>query len=170
MPNRAILAVILIFLSCEISWAEEDFIIRIKLSEFRLDLYQQNQIIASFDAATPQITPKNLPVEALVAGVEKNPGWHPTEGTREAYRNKKGIDLPEFLPPGDARNAMGKGLIRLNFIVPGSMDSNVVIHGTNEEKMIGKKISRGCIRLRNNDIETLIDWIKGRTVRVIFEN
>lgn len=148
---------------------EGQLLIRIKLSEFRLDLYVEDIVVASFTVATPAVMPRNLPVEARVRNFTMNPRWYPTKATREYYFRKKGIDLPEVLEFGDSRNAMGRAIIRLDFIKPGAMHSAVAIHGTNDEKTIGVAISRGCIRMHNADIEKLVDLIKGKSVKVIFE-
>ncbi|KKR36118.1 MAG: ErfK/YbiS/YcfS/YnhG superfamily protein [Candidatus Yanofskybacteria bacterium GW2011_GWE1_40_10] len=154
----------------EVTLAQESSLsIRIKLSEFRLDVYDGDIIIANFDIATPAVMPKNLPVEALIRNFEMNPRWYPTELTREYYLKRRGIALPKVLEFGDPRNAMGRAIIRLDFIKPGVMPSAVAIHGTNDEKSIGTSISRGCIRMRNVDVEGLVNLIGRNKARVIFE-
>ncbi len=40
-----------------------------------------------------------------------------------------------------------------------SMKRFIYIHGTNEEYLIGKKVSKGCIRMRNDDIMKLFDKV-----------
>jgi lipoprotein-anchoring transpeptidase ErfK/SrfK len=168
----AITALFCILFFSNISLAQqiqEEFLIDIKLSEFKLTLIDKNSQSSEFKIATPAVTPKSLPIEAIVLAVERDPYWHPTERTREAYLRQRNIELPILLRPGDPRNAMGKGLIRLKYSRSGLIDGNVVIHGTNDEESIGKKISRGCIRLYNKDIITIIQTIQNKSTRVIFQ-
>ncbi|MBU2109538.1 L,D-transpeptidase [Patescibacteria group bacterium] len=67
----------------------------------------------------------------------------------------KKIVLPEKIKPGDPRNAMG-------------IDPAIRIHGTNDKSSIGKRISRGCIRLRNEDILKLAEYIENKKIKVLF--
>jgi hypothetical protein len=41
-----------------------------------------------------------------------------------------------------------------------SLERYIYIHGTPETTELGKPGSRGCIRMRNNDIIELADWVK----------
>lgn len=43
------------------------------------------------------------------------------------------------------------------------------IHGTSEPETIGKEMSNGCIRLRNEDVEELFNYVKAKTKVVIQE-
>ncbi|OHB46676.1 MAG: hypothetical protein A2106_03695 [Planctomycetes bacterium GWF2_40_8] len=43
------------------------------------------------------------------------------------------------------------------------------IHGTTEPETIGKEMSNGCIRLRNEDVEELFNYVKAKTEVVIQE-
>ena len=162
--------IILIFIIAmpSIVRAQEDYLIIIRLSEFKLVLMANDGTSQEYVVATPTTTPKSLPVEATVRSVQINPSWNPTAPTREAYLRRTNMELPISIKPGDPRNAMGRGIIRLNYLVPGSMDPNVVIHGTNDEKSIGKKVSRGCIRMHNDDIEKIIRIIQNKKTKVIF--
>ncbi len=46
--------------------------------------------------------------------------------------------------------------------------SGIAIHGTNDEASLGYNASSGCIRMNNNDIEELLDFIK-RDMKIIIE-
>ena len=41
-----------------------------------------------------------------------------------------------------------------------SYKRKIYIHGTQEEGLIGKPASHGCIRMRNNDVTELYDLVK----------
>ncbi|MFQ5787157.1 MAG: L,D-transpeptidase, partial [Thermodesulfobacteriota bacterium] len=43
------------------------------------------------------------------------------------------------------------------------------IHGTTEPDSIGKEMSNGCIRLTNEDVEELFNYVKAKTKVVIQE-
>ena len=51
-----------------------------------------------------------------------------------------------------------------------SYDRNIYIHGTNEEGLIGKPASHGCIRMKNHDIITLYEQVNPDQLIVILNN
>lgn len=116
----------------------------------------------------PIAIPKNdwlpLPLVGEVKRIEFNPWWHPTKATRIAYFKKKGIDLPKVVPPGDPKNAMGKAKIVVQFE---NFQEPIRIHGTNDPNSIGQRISRGCIRMHNEDILELTKIIKNSKTKVV---
>ncbi len=99
--------------------------------------------------------------------IEFNPIWYPTEGTRESYFRRRGIELPTAIGPDDPRNAMGKVKIFVRF---DGINMPIRIHGTNVPSSIGKKISRGCIRLLNEDAVELAKIIQNTKTKVVFKN
>lgn len=102
-----------------------------------------------------------------VIKIEFNPFWYPTEGTREAYFKKYGVELPAIIKPDDPRNAMGKVKI---FVRLNSVNMPIRIHGTNDQSSIGKKITRGCIRLLNEDVIELAKNIQNTKTKIVFKN
>lgn len=49
-----------------------------------------------------------------------------------------------------------------------SLARYIYIHGTNQERLIGRPASHGCVRLRNRDMAALYDLVKKETpVRII---
>ena len=44
-----------------------------------------------------------------------------------------------------------------------SFQRYIYIHGTHEEGLIGKKASHGCIRMFNNDVVSLYEYVKEGT-------
>jgi lipoprotein-anchoring transpeptidase ErfK/SrfK len=69
-----------------------------------------------------------------------NPRWVPPDS--EWARGRKATE------PGDPANPMGR--VKLFFREP-----TYFLHGTNDEGSIGRAISHGCIRMRNEDIVAL---------------
>jgi hypothetical protein len=72
----------------------------------------------------------------------QNPTYYPTASDRE----RRGP-----LPPGDPDNPLGSRWIDLGL--------GYGIHGTSEPDTVGRESSRGCIRLRNEDVEELYDML-----------
>lgn len=129
-------------------------------------LNDEGVIVALYPVALPKKIPK-LPQKGQVLRVERNPYWAPTKLTRIAYFRKTGTELPPLVRSGDRRNAMGKVKIYIKWEGK-NIDKNVRIHGTNEPRSIGRRVSRGCIRMRNEDIENLARIIDGKKTAVLF--
>ena len=53
-----------------------------------------------------------------------------------------------IVPPGSPENILGSRWIGINL-------SGYGIHGTTDESSIGKHITKGCVRMRNSDVEEL---------------
>ncbi|MGN0902956.1 MAG: L,D-transpeptidase family protein [Succinivibrio sp.] len=90
---------------------------------------------------------KDTPV-AWVTKVERkkaNPTWTPTAQTRAEYA-AEGEYLPAVVPAGPD-NPMGLFAMYVGRLF--------AIHGTNADFGIGLRVSHGCVRLRNEDNETL---------------
>lgn len=123
--------------------------------------------ISRYPIAVPALKkPYPLPLIGTLKRIEFNPVWHPTLKTRAAYLKKKGVILPDFIKPNDPQNAMGKVKFVMEFI---DLKEPIRIHGTNDPKSIGKRVSRGCIRMYNNDALSLAKILKNSKLLVIFE-
>lgn len=96
-----------------------------------------------------------------VSDKRANPTWTPTANIRARYK-AQGIDLPVVVPAGPD-NPMGHHAIRL-----AAFGGVYLLHGTNADFGIGMRVSSGCIRLRDGDIETLFHVIQpGTKVNII---
>ena len=91
-----------------------------------------------------------------VSDKRANPTWTPTANIRARYK-AQGIDLPAVVPAGP-ENPMGHHAIRL-----AAYGGVYLLHGTNADFGIVMRVSSGCIRLRDNDIETLFRVIQPGT-------
>ncbi|MFQ5963986.1 MAG: L,D-transpeptidase family protein [Candidatus Scalinduaceae bacterium] len=85
----------------------------------------------------------------IVKNKLENPVWYSPEGVYQ---------------PGDPRNLLGPRWI-------GFEEKEDLygygIHGTTEPETIGKAMSNGCIRLNNEDVEELYDFVKVKTKVII---
>ena len=89
--------------------------------------------------------------KAFWSGVEPvsrkavNPRWTPTASMR-----KENPALPPFVKGGDPRNPLGVRALYLGSTL-------YRIHGTDAPQLIGRSVSRGCIRMYNEDVIDLYD-------------
>ena len=75
-----------------------------------------------------------------------NPGWSPTPSMR-----RRNPYLPVYVAPGP-RNPLGVRALYLDW-------GTYRIHGTNAPWSIGRAVSNGCIRMRNEDVIDLFERV-----------
>jgi len=121
-----------------------------------------------FPVGLPRYKFKNMPQRGRVLRIEKNPSWVPTEDIKKYYKEKRKIDLPDFVGPGEPANPMGAAKIIVEF-KDKEMPKAIRIHGTEDLESIGQRQSLGCIRMTNKDILALVKFISGKKTEVIFE-
>lgn len=86
---------------------------------------------------------------------QADPTWYPTEATR-ADRP----ELPSVVPAGP-ENPLGRHALYLGF-------PTYLIHGTNKPYGVGRRVSRGCIRMYPDSVATLFDRVPvGTPVRIM---
>lgn len=108
--------------------------LRVNIPAYRLDAIVGDEVLASFPVtvgAAYQPTPDGL---FEIDRVIWNPWWHPP-----AHRRPK----DKVTPPGP-RNPMGR--VKLHFAA-----DLYFVHGTAKLGEVGRAVSRGCIRLANED-------------------
>jgi L,D-transpeptidase ErfK/SrfK len=94
--------------------------------------------------------------ETYVSRKRKNPAWRPTKEARKADPS-----LPAVIRAGP-ENPLGAYALDLGWPL-------YLIHGTNNVWGIGRRVSRGCIRMYPNDIQTLYDRVPPRTDVLVVE-
>ncbi|WP_417418244.1 L,D-transpeptidase [Hoeflea sp.] len=80
------------------------------------------------------------------------PGWTPPAEMIKRVREKEGRILPAHMEGGPA-NPLGARALYLGSTL-------YRIHGTNQPWTIGKAVSSGCIRMRNQDVTELYELAK----------
>ena len=90
----------------------------------------------------------------------EHPSWTmPDSAYAEALAS--GIQSPRRLVPPGPDNPLGEFAMMLN-------DDGLFMHGTNTPFSIGMRVSRGCLRLYPEDIQTLaVSVPKGTAVRIV---
>lgn len=82
------------------------------------------------------------------------PSWHPPAAMikRDPLAAKYANGMP-----GGINNPLGA---RALYLYNGGRDTLYRIHGTNEPSTIGRRVSSGCIRLKNADIKHLYNYAR----------
>ena len=136
----------------------------INLAELRLYYYQPGtNSVTVYPIGIGQLGGDTLTPTMVTTISDKraNPTWTPTANIRARYK-ANGIDLPVVVPAGPD-NPMGHHAIRL-----AAYGGVYLLHGTNADFGIGMRVSSGCIRLRDGDIETLFRQVTpGTKVNII---
>jgi L,D-transpeptidase ErfK/SrfK len=126
--------------------ASDEIHLVVKLRAKRVYVYRGLEIIATYPIAVGK------------------PGWETPKGTYRVYEQEqnpifKSFKTGRIINPGP-ENPLGPrwigiwtdGKTRLGF------------HGTNQPELIGKAVSHGCIRMRNQDVMALYDKVKVGTI------
>lgn len=132
----------------------------INLAEYRLYYFPVNtDKVITYPVGIGRIGWDTPVTETLVTGKNKDPWWRVPESVRQEHL-EQGRELPDMVRPGK-NNPLGRYAINLQ--LPGYL-----LHGTNKNFGIGTRVSHGCIRLRNEDIEALYEQLpEGTLVRII---
>ncbi len=128
----------------------------INLSELRLYYYPAN------DPSRVETYPISVgrdgfstPVGVTRTTVKvKDPAWAPPQSMREEAA-ARGEPAPAIVPPGPD-NPLGRHAILLGL-------PSYLIHGTNQPDGVGMRVSRGCIRMFPEDIESLYERVPNGT-------
>ena len=95
------------------------------------------------------------------------------------YRNYSGkITEIEYQPIKTGLDIISSRIITIEGLEEGlnkggnvdSFDRNIYIHGTNEEGVIGKPASHGCIRMKNQDVIKFYNLVSPGEIIVILNN
>ncbi len=93
---------------------------------------------------------------AYVGRKAKWPDWYPPKEMIEREWKKYKRRLPEKMK-GGPDNPLGARAI---YLYQNGRDTLYRIHGTNQPWSIGRAVSSGCIRLRNEDVIALYEKVK----------
>ena len=128
----------------------------INLPEFRLYYFPpEGGETLSFPIGVGRMAHETPTGQTRVTKKRENPSWTPTASAR-----RDNPDLPAVVPPGP-QNPLGAHALNLGW-------RYYVIHGTNQPYGIGRRVSRGCIRLYPDDIARLFAAVEpGTEVTVV---
>ncbi|MGJ0354413.1 L,D-transpeptidase [Aliarcobacter cryaerophilus] len=134
----------------------DELIIKVDSKTNVMELFAKNgeneEKIKSYIVSTGKDSIKKPLGVGRISQISLNPVWYPTADTKKSFA-KKGIILPNVVPPNHKYNYMGMAKLNLTHSVDGN--TTYRIHGTLNEKTLGSNESAGCIRMRNNDVVEL---------------
>ena len=127
----------------------------LNLPEQRLYHYEKGQLLHSYPVGIGRDGHSTPTGSTTIVRKQANPTWYPTASARQ-----EDPTLPAGVPPGPD-NPLGNRAMYLGW-------SRYLIHGTNKEYGIGRRASRGCIRMYSDDAAALYDRIAiGTPVTVV---
>jgi lipoprotein-anchoring transpeptidase ErfK/SrfK len=101
----------------------------------------------------------------VIRGKKESPRWTPPEEMRERELRENGRVLPPYIEGGLPNNPLGTRALYLHKTTGG--DSAYRIHGTSAPETIGRRMSSGCVRMMNQDVEDLYERVRlGATVSI----
>ena len=109
----------------------------VNIPAYRLDAFLADELVGSWPVTVGKSYEPTFEGRFTIDSVIWNPWWHPP-----ANRQPK----DKVTPPGP-RNPMGRVKLPLYGLY--------YIHGTAKDSEIGRPTSRGCVRMRNEDVLTL---------------
>jgi L,D-transpeptidase YnhG len=145
--------------------------IEISISGNRLTLFETNSggertVVAQYPVGSVARGLATYPLGiGKVTGIFFDPWWYPTPYSRQVFRSR-GIELPSAVPPGDPLNYMGAVKIALSHKTwKGAIYR---IHGNNDPKRVGRRVTGGCFVMYNEDSIALARKIKvGTEVNIL---
>lgn len=132
----------------------------IRKSERKLYYVTDNGNVVKYPVAVGKATTPSPSGEYKVERKAKNPTWYPPESILTESR-LKGKELPKIVPPGPD-NPLGTRAIYLSA-------NTLRIHGTNKQSSVGKAVSHGCFRMKDNDIIDLYNKVNIGTTVYVFK-
>jgi len=131
----------------------------INLSEMRLYYYSSPDVVETYPISVGRdefATPVGV---TRTTTKVRDPAWSPPRSMREEAA-ARGEPPPKIVPPGPD-NPLGRHAILLGL-------PSYLIHGTNMPDGVGMRVSRGCIRMFPEDIESLFERVpNGTRVNII---
>jgi len=118
-------------------------------SDYTLTLLLDGRFIKQYPVGTGK-SDKTPEGKFIVDNKLINPVWYSPDGLIYEYGDPKNILGTRWIGFDDKNGLNGYG-----------------IHGTTDPDTIGKEMSNGCIRLRNEDVEDLFDYVKAKMTVVI---
>ena len=125
----------------------------LNLAELRLyfymsgsDLYENTRVL-TYPVGIGRLDWKTPLGETFIKSKVESPSWYPPKSIILEHE-ERGEVLPREVKAGPD-NPLG------NFALKLDVDGGYLLHGTNKKYGIGMMVSHGCIRLRNEDIETI---------------
>lgn len=124
-------------------------------ADYRLYYFENGTLVLTAPVGLGQTAFETPLGETMVVRKAINPVWRPTAGTHLDFP-----DLPAEVPPGPD-NPLGTRALYLGW-------PTYLIHGAPDSYSVGRRFTRGCIRLYEADVQRLYDLVPiGTPVTVV---
>jgi lipoprotein-anchoring transpeptidase ErfK/SrfK len=117
-------------------------------SDYTLTLLLDGRFIKQYQVGTGK-SDKTPEGKFVIDNKLKNPVWYSPDGIYQ-FGDPKNVLGTRWIGFEDKKGLYGYG-----------------IHGTTDPDSIGKEMSNGCVRLKNEDVEDLFDYVKAKMTVVI---
>ena len=117
-------------------------------SDYTLTLLLDGRFIKQYPVGTGE-SDKTPEGKFVIENKLKNPVWYSPDGIYQ-FGDPKNVLGTRWIGFEDKKGLYGYG-----------------IHGTTDPDSIGKEMSNGCVRLKNEDVEDLFDYVKTKMTVVI---
>ena len=117
-------------------------------SDYTLTLLLDGRFIKQYPVGTGE-SDKTPEGKFVIENKLKNPVWYSPDGIYQ-FGDPKNVLGTRWIGFEDKKGLYGYG-----------------IHGTTDPDSIGKEMSNGCVRLKNEDVEDLFDYVKAKMTVVI---
>lgn len=127
----------------------------VNLAAMRLFRFTDGKVTETFPIGVGRDGRETPRGATAVVRKKERPTWYPTDTIR-----KDKPDLPRVVPPGPD-NPLGTHALYLGW-------PTYLLHGTENDYGIGRRVSAGCLRMYNSDIESLFNSVPvGTPVEVL---
>lgn len=123
----------------------------VNLSEKRVYYFVNQNTVVTYPVAVGRSGWQTPSFRGYVTRTKVGPTWVVPKSIASYHYQKYGEHLPAAIPPGP-NNPLG------NYAIYTSKP-RILIHGTNNEALIGKEVSSGCVRMFNRNIAELHDLV-----------
>jgi lipoprotein-anchoring transpeptidase ErfK/SrfK len=117
-------------------------------SDYTLTLLLDGRFIKQYPVGTGE-SDKTPEGKFVIENKLKNPVWYSPDGIYQ-FGDPKNVLGTRWIGFEDKKGLYGYG-----------------IHGTTDPNSIGKEMSNGCVRLKNEDVEDLYDYVRAKMTVVI---
>ncbi|MCA9357640.1 L,D-transpeptidase family protein [Candidatus Kaiserbacteria bacterium] len=156
---------------CSTHASSDSFLISVNFKTATLFLSKAHQIIAAYPVVLPRATVQTrMRLTKVIYGevtqVDYKPTWWPTENML-----RHNPALPTAIPYGHPKHPIGLYRIRVHWINPEnpSFWVPIRIHGGAKDQHLTGKFSSGCVRMKDEDISSLVEHIDSGEARVSIE-
>lgn len=125
----------------------------INLAQREIFLFDNGTLVGIYPVAVGKPSSPTPVGKYRISSKREKPTWYVPESIQEEMADN-GDDPVESIPPGP-NNPLGDYILKLS-------GGTIGIHGTNKPSSISKFVSHGCIRMKNEDVAQVFQFLNER--------